>query len=132
MVPWSFVNGGLNGVACVQCILCGPLLPIGAQLVPPLKEISQVKVGVVVFTVVSSADVVLIPVIVTVVPDTEMSLLAITVEPFLTRIFALVVGAEESMPSLANIVMFDPLVYATGRFGLLELFHVGADPSGLS
>lgn len=79
-----------------------------------------------------SADVVLIPVIVTVVPDTEMSLLAITVEPFLTRIFALVVGAEESMPSLANIVMFDPLVYATGRFGLLELFHVGADPSGLS
>ena len=107
-------------------------MPIGAQLVPPLKEISQVNVGVVVFTVVSSAELVLMPVTVTLVPDTEMSLLAITVEPFLTRILALVVGAEESMPSLANIVTFDPFVYATGRFGLLELFHVGAEPSGLS
>ena len=73
------------------------------------------KVGVAVLTVLSSAELVVIPVIVTLVPDIVMLFfVAITFEPSLTRILAPVLEADGLTPSLANIVGIAPLPYATG------------------
>jgi hypothetical protein len=49
-------------------------------------------VGVVVLTVLSDADVVVIPVMVTALPDSVASFVAMTVEPLVTLILALVAG----------------------------------------